>query len=164
MYSLNSYAKRENKYNNAYKQLVFRWKSLPYSDILSYERAIGKIIVLSYFTATTQNKKMAKEFIRTKSAKNVNVFVITSDFKVIFIIENNFKENLISNGIKIGQEFISEEVILYQPYSFYYVRDVKNYEADIYLETIGKKEILEEKIKLGKEIKYNEKERIMEVE
>ena len=56
---------------------------------------------------------------------------------------------------------------MYQPFSFYYVRDVqidqKNYKADIYLETIGKQEILEEKIKLGKEIKYNEKEKIMEV-
>ena len=35
--------------------------------------------------------------------------------------------------------------------------------AEIFLETIGKKEILEEEIKLGKEIKYNEKEKIMEV-
>ena len=169
MYSLNSYAKRENKYNNAYKQLVFSCKILPYSDILSYERAKGKIIVLYYFIATTQNEKIAKAFFnRTKTAKNVNVCIIASDFKVTFIIENNFKENLISNGIKIGQEFIPEEEILYQPYSFYYVRDVKIdldcYKADIYLETIGKKEILEEKIKLGKEIKYNEKERIMEVE
>ncbi len=41
--------------------------------------------------------------------------------------------------------------------------DLENYTADIYLETIGKKEILEEKIKLGKEIKYNEKEKIIEI-
>ena len=37
-----------------------------------------------------------------------------------------------------------------------------NYKADIYLETIGKKEILEEQIKIGKEIKYNEREKMME--
>ena len=41
--------------------------------------------------------------------------------------------------------------------------DLENYKADIYLETIGKKEILEEKIIFGKEIKYNEQEKILEV-
>ena len=35
--------------------------------------------------------------------------------------------------------------------------------ADIYLETAGKKEILEETIKFGKEINYNENLNIMEV-
>ena len=41
--------------------------------------------------------------------------------------------------------------------------DLTNYTADIYLDTIGKKEILEEKIKIGKEIEYNPKEKIMQV-
>jgi hypothetical protein len=60
-----------------------------------------------------------------------------------------------------------EKEHVFLPFSFYYVRDVKidikKYTADIYLESIGKKEILEEIIKKGKEIKYNEKEKIMEV-
>ena len=89
-------------------------------------------------------------------------------FSVIFIIPNNFKENWISNGINIDKISVERDRgILYQPFSFYYVRkvliDLNNYISDIFLETIGKKEILEEKIKLGKEIKYNEKEKIMEV-
>jgi len=50
----------------------------------------------------------------------------------------------------------------------YYVRDVKidteKHTADIYLETIGKKEILEEKIKEGKLIRFNYIENIMEIE
>ena len=41
--------------------------------------------------------------------------------------------------------------------------DIKNYIADIYLETVGKKEILEEKIKKGKSIEYNKNAQIMEV-
>ena len=56
---------------------------------------------------------------------------------------------------------------MFQPFSFYKVTkvdiDIKGYKADIYLETIGKTEILEEQIKLGKKIKYNETENIMEV-
>ena len=62
-------------------------------------------------------------------------------------------------------EFQDEKEILYQPFSFYYVRDVHiditNYMADIFLETIGKEEILEEQIKMGKNIEYNSKEQIM---
>ena len=41
--------------------------------------------------------------------------------------------------------------------------DIQNYTADIYLETIGKTEILEEKIKYGKEIEYNKELNIMQI-
>ena len=84
-------------------------------------------------------------------------------------IKNFTKKQWISNGIDIQKEsqYTTEKEILYQPFSFYYVRDVqidiKNYLADIYLDTIGKTEILEEKIKIGKEIEYNKKEGIMQV-
>jgi len=40
---------------------------------------------------------------------------------------------------------------------------LKNYTADIYLETIEKSEILEEQIKKGKEIYYDEKENIIKI-
>ena len=38
-----------------------------------------------------------------------------------------------------------------------------NYTADIYLEIIGKTEILEEKIKKGKEIEFNKEENIIQI-
>ena len=41
--------------------------------------------------------------------------------------------------------------------------DTQNYTSTIYLETIGKEEILEEQIEKGKEIEFNEKTKIMEV-
>ena len=41
--------------------------------------------------------------------------------------------------------------------------DFEKHTADIYLETIGKKEILEEKIKEDKSISYNYIDNIMEV-
>ena len=90
-------------------------------------------------------------------------------FSVVFIIRNFYNKNWISNGIDIPKESENknEKEILYQPFSFYYVRDVQidhnNYMADIYLDTIGKTEILEEKIREGKEIGFNPKLRIMEV-
>ena len=41
--------------------------------------------------------------------------------------------------------------------------DTKKYTVDIYLETIGKTEILKEKIKMGKKVEYNEKENIIKI-
>ena len=41
--------------------------------------------------------------------------------------------------------------------------DINEKKADIYLNTIGKECILEEEIKLGKEIEYNEKKNIMQI-
>ena len=56
---------------------------------------------------------------------------------------------------------------MFQPFSFFHVKNVKinisDYTADIYLETIGKKEILEEQIQKGKEIEYNKEENIIQV-
>ena len=43
------------------------------------------------------------------------------------------------------------------------VIDYKNFTADIFLETIGKTEILEEKIKMRKKIGYNKDKGIMEI-
>ena len=100
----------------------------------------------------------------TKSLYQTNL-----KFSVVFIIKNCHKKKWISNGVDVQDisQYKKEKEILYQPFSFYYVRDVQvninEYTADIYLETIGKQEILEEKIRIGKEIKYNEKERKMEI-
>jgi len=167
MYSLNNYANQEGKYYDLDKTVLFGGKILPYSDILSYERAKGKIIVLSSFTSTYQELKVAEAFARRRNTKSL--YENKNKFSVIFIIKNNLKKNWISNGIRIKDisTFKREKEVLYQPFSFYYVRDImidlENYKADIYLQTIGKKEIFEQKILFGKEIKYNEQEKIMEL-
>jgi hypothetical protein len=78
---------------------------------------------------------------------------------------NIHKEGWIPNAIveKKGDK----KKFIFLPFSFYYLRNIiidsKNYTADIYLETVGKVEMLEEKIKEGKELFYNEKENIIEV-
>ena len=163
MYSLNNYAIQHKMYYNLDKIEVYRGMRIPYSDILAYVRAEGKIIVLSSFFAASSRYPEIK-FANEKSLSEKN-----KKFTAFFVIKNNFKKNWISNSINIANEskYTKEKEILYQPFSFYYVRNVlinlNNYKADIYLETIGKKEILEEKIRIGKEIKYNEQENIMEV-
>ena len=167
MFSLNKFAKKNQKYCNVDKIELHRGVKLTYTDLIAYERAKGKIILLSAFTSTSKDQSEAESFAGRdediKSLYNNNL-----RFSVVFHITNIYKNGWISNGIDIENEseYDEEREILFQPFSFYYVKDTKinieQYIADIYLETIGKIEILEEKIKLGKEIIYNKDKNIME--
>ena len=167
MYSLNNYGKENKMYYDKDNTTLRRGIKIPYSCLLPYIRAVGKVILLSSFTSTSENEITARNFsgrdVAEKQYKKNNIF------SVIYIIHNNYKNNWVSNGINVQNEsaYKSEKEILYQPFSFYLVKkvniDIKNYIADIYLETVGKKEILEEKIKKGKSIEYNKSAQIMEV-
>ena len=167
MYSLNNYGSSNKMYYDTNKGEVTRGIKIPYSCLLPYERAKGKIILLSGFTSTSLEENQAKNFSGRNQAKEQ--YKTRLIFSVIFYITNHFKNNWISNGVNIENEsaFKIEKEILYQPFSFYYVRDVQinldEFSADIYLETIGKYEILEEKIKMGKNIEYNEKEKVIQI-
>ena len=87
----------------------------------------------------------------------------------MFFINNKWENNWISNGIRIENEskYKKEKEILFQPFSFYLVKDVsinlENYTADIYLDTVGKNEILEESLNNSSEIIYNNAKNIIEV-
>ena len=158
MYSLNDYAIDNNKFYNEENKL-YRGMSIKYSDLIAYERVKNKIIIFSSFTSMSESEDVVK---RTFAYKRKYYF------SVIFYIKNLHKDKWISSGINIQQ--ISnkkyEKEIIFQPFSFYRVIDVeiniKNYEAKIYLETIGKKEILEEEIKDHNHIiKYIENDNIV---
>ena len=167
MYSLNQYAKKNHKFCEENETELHRGVKMTYSNLLPYERAKGKIILLSAFTSTSRDEALAKAWAGREDTQAL--YKANLRFSVVFIITNLYNKKWVSNGIDVQKEskYKYEKEILYQPFSFYYVRDVqidnKNYMADIYLDTIGKTEILEEKIKKGKEIEFNEKLRIMEV-
>ena len=167
MFSLNSYAERKNKYCNEDKKVLHRGKKLYYSCLLPYERALGKIILLSGFTSTSDNDEVARTW--AGRGRETEVYKNSSKFSVVFTITNLHNNNWISNGIDVHDisKYKNEKEFLFQPFSFYKVKkvdfDVKGRKADISLETVGKKEILEMKIKENKEIKYNEIDNIMEV-
>jgi hypothetical protein len=167
MYSLNSYGETNKAFLTSNKTEVQRGVKLPYSCILPYKRAVRKIILLSGFTSTSQNEKCSINFSGRKNADAQ--YKINLCFSVIFHITNIYINGWISNGVNVEREsiFKNEREILFQPFSFYYVHDVKidleKYTADIYLYTIGKEEILEEKIKFGKGIRYDSIKQIMQV-
>ena len=167
MYSLNNYGVSNKTYYKTDNTELKRGIRIPYSCLLPYERAKGKVILLSSFTSTSLEEKQAINFSGRKQTKEQ--YKTRLIFSVIYYIKNRYRKNWISNGVNIEKEsvFKTEKEILYQPFSFYYVRDVQidisNYSANIYLETVGKVEILEEKIKMGKSLQYDEKERLMTV-
>ena len=159
MYSLNEYAIENQKYYNDNK-IIYRGTKMYLSSLLSYEKAKGKIIIFTSFTSMTRKIKVAERF----SNKHKKI----REFSVIYYITNLHNEEWISNGIDVKDisRHPKEEEILFHPFSFYIVKDVKiNVEsrvAEIYLETIEKKEILEKEIQIGKYVKYNENTKIVE--
>ena len=165
MHNLNKYANKEGNYYSLDQHNLYRGMKIPYSSVLSYERVKGKIILLSSFTSTFEDSKIAENYSGRENTKSL--YNLKKKFSVIFIIKNNYKNNWISNCVKIETKtkYNYEKEIVFQPFSFYLVRDVqidhKNYKADIYLDTIGKLEILEEQIQKGKELEYNKKENII---
>ena len=161
-YFLDNYAKENNKYYKENKKILYKGDKLYYSSLIKYERIKGKIILFPTFTTVYENENLANIYSGRNNSKEL--YKNSLKFSVIFIITNLFQNNWISNIINLN----NEKKLLFQPFSFFRIKDVKinlnNFTADIYLETIGKVEILEEKIRLGKSIKYNEKENIMEIE
>ena len=166
MYGLNKYAKENNKYSKENKEF-YRGMKMPYSSILPYIRAKGKIINLSHFVTTFEDISIAEKFARRE--KSNKIYKTKLKFSVIFYIKNNYKNNWISSGVNIQDISVvkNEKEHMFHPFTFYIVKDVKinfeNHSADIYLEIIGKKEILEEEIKKGKEIEYNKNENIIQI-
>ena len=165
MYSLNEYGKDESKYYKEDGQILYRGIELDYSSLLEYERAKDKIILFTAFTSMSESEKVAKNIFGFFEVEE------KEKFSVIFYVTNLYKNNSwIPTGINIQEiaKLQSEKEIIYQPFSFYYVKDVKiNIKekiAEIYLETVGKKEIFEEIIKDRKhKVKYNKKENIIEL-
>ena len=164
MYSLNSFAKNEKEFFKDNK-ILYRGVKMPYSSLLPYEKAKGGIIVLSSFTSTSKNLSIATKFSARKDS--LELYKTNLLFSVIYYITNIWNENWIPNGINIQNEsvFKNEKEVLYQPFTFYHVKDVvinlDIFTADIHLETIGKTCILEEEIKKGKILIYNETQNII---
>ena len=165
MYSLNNYAQKKGKYYKDKK--AFRGITLNFSSILNFEKAKGQIIVLSSFISSSEDINQAKKFCGRDKKRNIKKS-INKKFSVLIHITNEYKKNWISNGVNVQEiSYVpSEKEILFQPFSFYFLKDVKydleKLEADIHLETIGKQIILEEALKRGKKIRYNKDLNIIE--
>lgn len=165
MYSLDLFGDQQKNQNS--KKKIYRGMRLNLIDLLPYKNCVGKIIVFPSFTSTTMNTHTCEFF----SSRDDSVEYRKSEkiFSVIFHISFDLKSNWFPNGIDVHTIscYGGEEEILFQPFTFFKIIKVdidfdKNI-ADIDLEVIGRKEILENKIKNDKMITYNMNEGIMEI-
>ena len=168
MYALNKRTKELNSYFTK-NNIVYRGESVNFVKILPYERLKGKIVVLSAFTSTSKDFSVAaNDFAHREISKKI--FNENRKFSVIYYIQNIQKKNCFPCGIDIQEisEYDNEKEILFQPFSFYLVKNVifnfNKYTVDIYLELIPKEEIFEEKIRFGKKIVYDKTKNLMVIE
>ena len=165
IFSLNSYAYKNNMFYIEDKKKIYSGIKLPYSKILSYEKVKDEIITFPHFISTTEDEFLAKNWARR--GDSIELYKVTLHFSVIFIITNIYNSNWISNAINIQNlsDYKGDKEILFLPFSFFRVKevnvDINNYTADIHLETVGKNEILETQIKKGKQIQYNSELNVM---
>ena len=136
---------------------------LPYSLLLKYEKDKGNIIIFSKYLAVFEDEFSAYQY--SGSDYSIESYETNYIFSVIFYITYLYKENWIPNLINF--KIFDRTINYFIPFSFYHLKDIKinlkNYTAKIYLESIGRTEILEENIRIGKEIEYNEKENFMQI-
>ena len=99
-----------------------------------------------------------------------NIFLYNHKFSVIYSISNKVLNESIPWGINIEKisAFSKEEEILFQPFAFYLVKNVKfdyeEFSVDIELELLMKKEILEYQIKKGKHVNYDKIQNLIYIE
>ena len=125
------------------------------STLLNYEIAKGKKICYPSFTSTTRSLDQAKKYSNNEKKENEYATIITINYK--------FKEKFLPTAVDVKDISMNskEDECLFFPYSFFKVIDFKidhsSKTAEIELETIGKKEIIETKIGYGNNLVYNEK-------
>lgn len=162
---MNLYGKQQHTWEDK-ESILYRGVKLSYLDLLPYEKNLGNIISFPNFTSSSSDLSIAEGFSNRNSSaqsrKNSNMF------SVILKISNKYKSGWIPMAINVSNisEYPHEEERIFQPFTFYKVNkvdiNIDKYIADIDLETIGRKVILEEELKKGKKLRYNLKEGIME--
>ena len=171
MLYINDIAKKEEITYIKENRNFYRGVKMTYASILPYIRAKGKAIILSSFIEASEDKSIAEKYAGRE--KSNLIYKTNLYFSVIFEIKNIYKNGWVPSGVSIlyySNNYIQKEkdnLNIFLPFTFYYVRDViintERKTANIHLETIGKREILEEEIKMGKKIEYNVKENIVQI-
>ena len=154
---------------------LYRGLKMSYINLSFYERNINKIITFPSFTSCSNLPEKAFIFSgRIYIEDYKNHYLSLEDrkkgqiFSVMITIDYKYQEGWEPSAFKIYNlsEHPHEKEIVFLPFSFFKIKnfgiDFEKYEANIELENIGKKTVLEKEIQKDKIIIYNEKENIME--
>ena len=152
---------------------LFRGIKMSYINLSFYERNINKLIVFPSFTSCSSNKNIAKSFAGRNREKEGQFLPIEirkeiGKFSVFITINYIYKNGWEPSAFSISHlsAYPNEEEVIFLPFSFFIIKSVDinfdNYEANITMENIGKKCLLEKKIQEENIIIYNEKEKILQ--
>jgi hypothetical protein len=166
MYSLVEYGKKMKKGVVTGKTL-YKGMELNIIDLLEFVKNNHENITFPYFFSITADKKLAENFSKRnmpeKDRKEKGIYSVI--MKIDYLYDDGYEPSIFE--IKDLAPYPDEEEYIVLPYTFLKLKNAKidssKLFADIELEVIGKKEILEYKIKDLKEIKYNKKEHIMSI-
>ena len=173
MYGIIDY-KKEAKGLKENKRL-YRGLTMSYINLSFYERNEGNIITFPSLTSFSSDEYIAKCFCGKIKDNNYPNYYYPIEkrksegiFSVMYIIDYKYENNWTPSAFSLKDLSYNrfENEYIFQPYTFYKIikveTNIEQYEANIYLENIGKEKILENFIKRNKIIKYNEKKNIME--
>ena len=167
MFKLNEYGIKNDK---GIKEncILYRGMYINYLDALSFQIHKGKIISFQTFISTSIKEKTGI-FFSKKERKTLEERKNNCMFSTLIKINYNWNKDLfpLCFDIKELSKYTTEEEYLFHPFSFFKINefkiDLSNNILELTLETIGKKEILENKINDGKKIILNESENIIEI-
>lgn len=157
MYQLNRYG---NIHGLTEPKILYRGIKMNYTDLLLYKRFEGRIVCFPSFTSSTEKKEVAENF-NEKDGDTPEDRKKKKVFSVIMVINYKFSNNFIYSAIDISKcsDYPNEEERLFPPFTFFKLNklniDYNNYTSSIELDSIGRKEILEKRIRNGNILKYN---------
>ena len=164
MHCLTEYGKKEKKGVNS-GHLFFKGMRLEIVEVLEFLKNRNLKITFPYFFSIVDNRDIvefiSKRNLTEKERKNKGFYSVI--LSIYYLHDDGFEPCIID--LKDLAQYPDEEQYIVLPFTFMKIKkitiDSKKYIADIDLEIVGKKEILEYKIKEKKEIEFDDKNNIM---
>ena len=134
---------------------------------LSYRIQKGKIICFQNFSSTSLTKEATNKF---NDINNINLRRRELKFSIIMTIKVNLVTNVYPAFVDIKNlsEIISEEEVLFQPFSFFKVINSNiiyhRYVLELELEAIRKQNILENSLAKGYKLIYDKNNNIIKID
>jgi len=145
--------------------LLYKGIKLDFINLLEFIKNEKLLISFAHFLMITPRKELALLKSERNQAladrKNQNLFSVILNIEYYY--DNNFEPSIFD--INELMPYPDEEEFIVLPFTFFELKNIeyntKNMEADIYLNVIGKSEILENKVKFGKKLNYDKDGKIM---
>ena len=164
MHSLVQYGKKAKKAINS-GTTFYKGLQLNIIELLEYLKNEMNIITFPYFLSMVTKKDFAentsKRNISDKTRKTKEFYSVI--MKINYLYDSGYEPSAFN--LKDLAQYPDEEEYILLPFTFLELKkvniDSNKFTADIELDIIGKKEILENKIKESKTVEHNKKNKIM---